>query len=83
MTLFPPIFANIINSGNKDYAYLFVLGFALGVIFLFAMEALFASIFRKMLTDKVFIKIAIVLNSAILVTAGYFIYRFVDMVMIY
>lgn len=78
ITLFPPIFAKILNSENRSYAYLFVIGFALGVIILFTLEAMFTSLFKKLLSEKVFRKIGIVLNIVLLVCAAYFIVIFID-----
>ena len=78
ITLFPPIFAKILNSENRSYAYLFVIGFALGVIILFTLEAMFTSLFKKLLGEKVFRKIGIILNIVLLVCAAYFIVMFID-----
>jgi threonine/homoserine/homoserine lactone efflux protein len=78
ITLFPPIFAKILNSENRNYAYLFVIGFALGVVILFTLEAMFTSQFKKLLSEKVFRKIAIILNIVLLVCAAYFIVIFID-----
>jgi len=78
ITLFPPIFAKILNSDNRSYAYLFVIGFALGVIILFTLEAMFASIFKKLLSEEIFRKIGIILNIVLLICAAYFLIMFVD-----
>jgi threonine/homoserine/homoserine lactone efflux protein len=76
LTLFPPIFAKVVNSGSAPSAYLFVLGFPLGVIFLFTLEALFASMFKKFLNESTFKRVAIVLNFGLIVTGGYFLFSF-------
>lgn len=78
ITLFPPIFAKILNSDNRAYAYLFVIGFALGVVILFTLEAMFTSIFKKLLSEAVFRKIGIILNIVLLVCAAYFLVMFVQ-----
>ena len=78
ITLFPPIFAKILNSNNRSYAYLFVIGFALGVVLIFTLEAMFASIFKKLLSEKIFKKIGIIMNIVLLVCAAYFLIMFVD-----
>lgn len=79
ITILPPIFAKILEKPHRGAeAYLFVIGFSSGVILLFALEALFASIFKNLMSDKAFRIITIVLNSLILVSAAYFLYRFID-----
>lgn len=78
ITLFPPIFAKILNSNNRSYAYLFVIGFALGVIILFTLEAMFTSLFKKLLSVKVYKTIGIILNIVLLVCAAYFLVIFID-----
>jgi threonine/homoserine/homoserine lactone efflux protein len=83
ITILPPIFAKILDTRTGGEAYLFVVGFSLGVILLFTLEAAFASIFKNLMSDKVFKVIAIVLNSLILVSAAYFLYRFFDSVSVF
>ena len=83
ITILPPIFAKILDTRTGGEAYLFVVGFSLGVILLFTLEASFASIFKNLMSDKVFKIIAIVLNSLILVSAAYFLYRFFDSVRVF
>ncbi len=78
LTLFPPVFANILQSNSREMAYLFVVGFPLGVIFLFSLEAAFASMFRRFLKELIFKRIAFILNAAMGVIGLYFLFRYVE-----
>jgi threonine/homoserine/homoserine lactone efflux protein len=80
ITIFPPIFANILSSSSRADAYLFVLGFPLGALTILTLEGLFASLFKKLLKDKLFKAVSLVLNFALLSIAIYFIYKFIDMI---
>jgi len=77
ITILPPIFADILSSNSREMAYLFVVGLFIGVVLLFAMEAAFASIFNKLLNEKVYSILSFSLNCLILLSAGYFIFRFI------
>jgi len=80
ITIFPPIFTNILASASRADAYFFVIGFPLGVLILFTLEGLFASLFKQLLKDRLFKIITIILNCALMVVGSYFLYRFVCMI---
>ncbi len=80
ITIMPPIFANIISANKGTNPYWFAVGFSLGVIILFTLEAMFASLFKRLMTEKVFRVLGIVLNSLILISASYFLFKFFNMV---
>jgi threonine/homoserine/homoserine lactone efflux protein len=80
ITIMPPIFADILSRYKDENGYLFAVGFALGVIILFTLEAMFASLFKNLLNAKFYRILSICLNSLILLTAGYFLYKFIDMI---